>query len=47
VEATERIIGKLTTCQKCGKQLQEDLLRYDGLLAAADRAADFMQEGRL
>ena len=47
VEATERIIGNLTAYQKHSKKLRDDLLRYDGPVAAADCIEDFIQERRL
>ncbi len=47
LKATERIIENLTTYQKHGKKLQNDLLRYNGLVAAADCIEDFIQERRL
>jgi UDP:flavonoid glycosyltransferase YjiC (YdhE family) len=47
LQATERLVRNLTTYQESSKKLQNDLLRYDGPIAAADCIEDFIRERRL
>lgn len=47
LQATEKIIANLATYRQHSKKLQNDLLGYDGLVAAADCIEDFIRERRL